>query len=343
VYGDLRHMKGRHPGARTLANRLRVMLGPDGATGRHVEIIDRSPEPSSSTFPSEIVTCRIGELGAVRLLCKYSRPQRCQLPAWHVAHGHRHGTRYEAWVYRHVLEPVRMTTPRLWGTYEGRGERSWLVLEYLDGSMRIHLAPPGPESGAAWIGGFHARNEARVSEPALQFLSTYTADYYRGWARRTLMYARKFGRDYRRIESVCESFEQAIDVLLEPPHTVIHGEYYPSNVLWRPDGVYPVDWESAAIGAGEIDLACLTEHWRSEVVERCEEAYIRARWPAGCDLQAFAQRFSAARLYTLLRWAGTRRAWNTLSSRDYYVSRLTGEWDRVNARDPRQSMPLMVS
>ena len=308
------------------------MLGEDGSASGEIEIIDRSPEPFSSTFPVEIVTCRIGNRGRQTLLCKYSRPGRHHLPAWHVSHGHRHGVGYEAQVYRHVLEPLRMTTPRLWGTYEGTGGRAWLALEYLDGSVRVKSAPLDLESAAAWIGRFHARNESRLSEPSLQFLNTYTADYYRGWARRTLGYARKVCRACRQIELLCEAFEQAIDALLDPQLTIIHGEYYPSNVLRRPDSVHPVDWESAAIAAGEIDLAALTENWPAEVAGPCERAYAHARWPAGGADAAFAHRLWAARLYMLLRWTGAPRAWANPESRTHFLGCLAGEWARLSER-----------
>jgi hypothetical protein len=306
------------------------MLGGDGSGRQDFEIIDRSPEPCRSSFPSEIVTCRLGDAGVVTVLCKYSRRQRGRLPAWHVAYGHRHGPGYEARVYRHVLEPLAMATPRLCATYEGRGGRTWMAIEYLEHCMRLNLAPPGPEGAAEWIGRFHARNETRLSEPALQFLTVYAADYYRGWARRTIKSARRFRLDKGQIGSLLEVFEHAIEILLEPPLTVIHGEYYPSNVLWRPNSVHPVDWESAAIAAGEIDLAALTEHWSPDYVERCEAAYIRARWPARCDRAAFARRLSAARLYMLLRWAGIPGAWKVPGDRGYYLTRIGEELDRFN-------------
>ena len=334
-------MKQRYPSTRTLANRFRLMLGGDESISGDVEIVDRSPDPCSSTFPSEIVTCRIGDQGPLKLLCKYSRSERRQLPAWHLSHGSRHGTGYEAWVYRHVLEPLQMTTPRLWGTYEGRSGWVWLALEYLDDSIRINSAPQWLESAAAWIGRFHACNETRLSEPAVQFLSTYTVDYYRGWVRRTLKYGSKFRNDCRHLGVLSGAFEPGIDALLEPPLTIIHGEYYPSNVLWRSDGVYPVDWETAAIAAGEIDLAALTEHWPAETAERCEAAYVRARWPAGGDDAAFARRLSAARLYMLLRWTGTARAWRNRESRIYYLRRLAGELESLNERHAVELAPVV--
>ena len=67
--------------------------------------------------------------------------------------------------------------------------------------------------------------------------------------------------------------------------------------------MYPVDWESAAVGPGEIDLATLTDRCDPEVVSRCELAYRRARWPDR-EPPDFAQRLDLARLYVHLRWLG---------------------------------------
>jgi len=92
--------------------------------------------------------------------------------------------------------------------------------------------------------------------------------------------------------------------------TIIHGEYYPKNVLYRDGIIYPVDWESAAIAAGEIDLACLTDRWPADTVRECERAYQQSRWPDGAPA-AFAQRLAAARLYIHLRWLGDRPEWTT--------------------------------
>jgi hypothetical protein len=334
-------MKG-YPHTRTLTNRLRQMLSGGGSRRNGFEIIDRFLQPCRSSFPSEIVTCHLDD-GRLTVLCKYSRPQRCQLPAWHAAYGHRQGLSYEAWVYRHVLEPLDMATPRLCGTYEGRGGRTWMALEYLGDCMRLNSAPPGPEAAATWIGRFHALNETRLSEPALRFLTVYAADYYRGWARRTLASARRIRGNYQQIGPLSEAYEQAIEILLEPPLTIVHGEYYPSNVLWRPNSVHPVDWESAAIAAGEIDLASLTEHWSPAFVERCEAAYVRARWPAGCDRSAFARRLSAARLYMLLRWAGRPGAWKVREDRSYYLNRISEALDRFNEHRAGKRMPLAAS
>ena len=55
--------------------------------------------------------------------------------------------------------------------------------------------------------------------------------------------------------------------------TVIHGEFYPKNVLIHDGIVCPIDWESTAISVGEIDLAALTENWSEEIVQQCKIEY----------------------------------------------------------------------
>ena len=73
------------------------------------------------------------------------------------------------------------------------------------------------------------------------------------------------------------------------------------------DGViYPVDWESAAIAAGEIDLASLTDRWPSSIIEQCELEYQHARWPQGAPVE-FERRLTTARLYLHFRWLGELR------------------------------------
>jgi len=72
-----------------------------------------------------------------------------------------------------------------------------------------------------------------------------------------------------------------------------------------------VDWESAAVAAGETDLAALTEGpWAEEIVRQCESEYQCARWGSGRPAD-FERRLDAARLYLHFRWLGERPDSNT--------------------------------
>jgi len=159
---------------------------------------------------------------------------------------------------------------------------------------------------ARWIGEFHRRHEDRAADDEMSFLTRYDYAFYEGWARRTARFAAPLQSRYPWISSLCEGFPHLIPALLAAPSTIIHGECYPENILVRDGAVYPVDWESAAIATGEIDLASLTERWPKGVAEQCELAYRSARWPQGFPPYEMGRTLAVARLYLHLRWLGDR-------------------------------------
>jgi Phosphotransferase enzyme family len=294
------------PDVQTLTRDLTSVLRGQWSPDAQLIILQREPT-NEGTFPTEIVTCQRDDGATVQVLCKYTAGHS------HDAHGHRGGVAYEATVYRHVLQPLAVSTPTLYGVHTDRrtGE-TWLILEYVNASLRLEHAPApaGVIMAARWVGQFHAANEARLSSTPMPFLNTYNPAYYQGWARRTSRFGGPVLQRFPWLTTLCERYGVANTLLLAPPVTIIHGEYYPKNVLYRDGIIYPVDWESAAIAAGEIDLACLTDGWPAETVRACELAYQQARWPHGSPA-AFTQRLAAARLYMHFRWLGDRPEWTT--------------------------------
>jgi hypothetical protein len=266
-----------------------------------VTIIDRQPN-ISATFPSEIVRCRLGNGHDLRLWCKYGADHGTSLST---ITGHKGGVPYEAAVYRHVLLTPQTTTPKFYGAYRDVNTgHTWLILEYLNDSVRLHQTrEPSAAMGLAarWIGRFHNATEERLSGASMRFLTRYNAEYYLGWARRTSLLANHLGQRFAWLPILCGRFEDVVALLCASPSTIIHGEYYPKNILFRDGTVYPVDWESAAVAAGEIDLAALTENWGAEIARQCELEYQRVRWPTGSPAN-FEERLCAAQIYLQFRW-----------------------------------------
>jgi len=64
-----------------------------------------------------------------------------------------------------------------------------------------------------------------------------------------------------------------------------------------------VDWQSAAIGPGVIDLASLIEAWPQDLVRESRDVYARA-WSLEDDDARFDDELAAARLYWSMRWLG---------------------------------------
>lgn len=273
-------------------------------------IVGREPALHASTSPAEVVTCRLHDGTELRVFCKYSAGDAAGRG------GHRGGVAYEAVVYRHVLRRWRVSTPAFYGTFPDHGTRpTGLVLEHLDEATAMHRAVDADAviRAARWCGQFHALGETTFAARPPAVLRRYDADYYLGWARRTHALTRPFGDAFPWLGHVCEGFEQVLPSLLRAPHVVVHGEFYPGNVLVQGERIRPVDWESAAWAPGEIDLASLTDsrpplEWPAEIVQRCEAEYARARWPRGAP-PAFGPALAAARLYWPLRWLGDRPEW----------------------------------
>ena len=275
--------------------------------GAPVELLEREPNPSASTFASERVTCRPGTGRTIHLFCKHSG-------GYTPDDRHHGGVAYEAAVYDRLLSQAPVSLPTFHGAFrhaQARGET--LVIEYLGDAARLSGAPMPVSmiSAATWIGTFHRHAEAMLDPVALSFLNVYDLAYFRRWASRTRALAEPLIDHYPWLARLCGVFAEVFAERLLEGATVVHGEYYPHNVLVREGRVLPVDWESAAVAAGEIDLATLTEEWPPEVADGCARAYREARWPSG-ERSGFQDRLSAARLYLHLRWLGDRKEW-TLS------------------------------
>ncbi len=295
------------PDLDTLTGGLTSVLKSRGITGGRVTILARERSGRGS-FSSEIVTCRTSTGNVLRLFCKYGSEQNDN------RHDARRGVPYEASVYRQVLHPLDLGTPRFYGEYTGAtAGQTWIILECVHESARVHLAEDAEAAmGAAarWIGRFHAASEIRLSNTPMPFLITYDTEYYRGWVERTSLFAGHLHQRFSWLAPLCRRAEEFVTALLAPPVTVIHGEYYPRNILFRDGVIYPVDWESAALAPGEIDLASLLDGWPAEVVRECEREYQHARWPHGAPSD-FELKLCAARLYVQFRWLGERPDWTT--------------------------------
>jgi aminoglycoside phosphotransferase (APT) family kinase protein len=291
------------PDLETLAVGLTSVLRSHGSVKNRVTILGRQLNVYASSFPSEIVTCRLDDGSELRLFCKYAAGHG------HNAYGHRGGVAYEAAVYRHLLQPSQVSTPTFYGSHTDISTgTTWLVLEHLDQTLRVSHTPEPAASmnvAARWIGQFHSITKDYFSHAPMSVLNKYHPEYYLGWARRTSLFASHWHQRFPCLTTLCERFEELVVLLLSAQPVLIHGEYYSSNILFRNEIVYPVDWESAAIAAGEIDLASLTERWPVQIVRQCELEYQRARWPEGSPAD-FERTLAAARLYLHFRWLGDR-------------------------------------
>jgi phosphotransferase family enzyme len=270
------------------------------AGGADVRILERRPMESGGSHDKELVRCSIGDSPPLKMLVKHETAQE------QGSHGHRKGVAYEGGIYANVLRPLGASVPALYGYTPGTGSAdAWVAIEYLEGALRINkVADPWALRGAAhWIGALQRRAEPFVQSLPPGRVHRYDPQYYAGWAYRTSRFAAEFADAPTLLRELCQTFVESAPMLAARTPTLVHGEYYPANVLTVDGVIRPVDWESAAIGLGETDVAMLIEAWPPGVAAECMRAYWNARWPYGPPDDA-GWAVDMARLYVQFRWLG---------------------------------------
>lgn len=183
-------------------------------------------------------------------------------------------------------------------------DRVWLFLELVDGVPLWQAEGLGAwEATARWLARLHA---APVRAGA--HLLRYDGAHLRRWVDRAIAMSGD-----RELAGVRGPALRAVERLEAWPPAFVHGELYPSNVLVQQtaDGprVRPVDWETAGIGPGVLDLAALTAGtWPPQRRARVVAAY-RDALPAAAAGPDFEATLDAARLLVALQWLGWSDDW----------------------------------
>lgn len=307
----------------------RCLIRPDSR--RRVTIEARRPNPYASSAPMEIVSCRLGDSSEMEVLCKYGTNREDAV-------GHRGGVGREALVYERVLSPLGLQ-PGYFGRYTDRGTgETWLFLEYLGDLLRLEKAPQPQalRSAAEWIAAFTPLNASRIGTPELAFLPTYDEEYYCSWVSRTAEFTEGMSGQYPWLSLVCARADSALQLLVDGPQCIVHGEYYPHNILCKGEQVVPVDWESAAVAAPEIDIASLIDGWSPARALEVRNAYCDACGVPRDDPR-IVRRLAAAQMYWAFRWLGGKpeRARATRGARHFATLRdsacalgLVAQWNR---------------
>jgi hypothetical protein len=267
------------------------------------EINSRRRVEGIGTFASETVECELGDGSKLMVFCKHFHfgPEES---------GARESDRfYEISVYRRVLRDIPLTLPAFLGAWtDSASGEALMLLEYLEDATRVTLPADYRtmmERAAAWSASFHRKAAELLESSDLSFLEAFELDVFPSRCQSLVaaIPAELGGGNRGWIERLTERFDAVLEIVRSAPVTVIHGEYYPQNVLQRNQMIYPVDWETARLGMGEMDLAMLLEgDWGpSDVVERCVTAYARERSGAH-DMRAVRKRFIAGQVLMAVHW-----------------------------------------
>lgn len=301
------------PSDAELREALGQALGEVGAAAP--EQIGRRPSEYRTSFPLEELEVTLADgtrlhLGFKRLdwgalgdEARLAKPRFLHDPAREPA------------VYETVLAPAGLG-PRHYGSLvDPEAGRHWLFLEWVEGRELYQVGERALwETVARRLGGMHVRLagdlDRRIAEARLL---DFDEPYYRAWIERARDFSRAPGRPASfadSVEQLVTRYEAALGELLALPRTVIHGEFYASNVLVGsgPDPrVCPVDWELAAVAPGLVDLAALISGgWSGEDRQALVSAYRSAP-----GVTPFTdRRLDLARLHLAIQWLGwTESSW----------------------------------
>ena len=148
-------------------------------------------------------------------------------------------------------------------------------------------------------------------------LLRYDAAFYRLWLERAEAF-RSAGLRTDAWASLVGSYDRAVERLIRLPSTLIHGEFYASNILVQEarEGcrIRPVDWETAAVGPGLIDLAALTsgawaERERTEMAAAYHGTLLAKGWP-GLAFDDLLLALDDCRLHLAIRWLAWALHWS---------------------------------
>jgi aminoglycoside phosphotransferase (APT) family kinase protein len=279
-----------------------------------MESVERRPSPFRSSFTLEEwdVSLAGGEL--LKLLFKdvsagallqETRPTK---PAF-LSNPER-----ELCVYRTILAGADLGTPVCYAAVADRGQgRYWLWLERVEGQDLRWLGESEHwQAAARWLARLHALS---VWPECAAHLLRYDGGYFRLWLGRALA----FHADQPILQKIAAGYERIVERLGAMPPAFIHGEYYAANVVIVPaegEGqtrVCAVDWETAAIGPGLLDLAALTAgNWSEAERAAMSRAYYaeapaRPGWPP--SPAEFDELLDCCRLHLALQWLGWGPGW----------------------------------
>jgi hypothetical protein len=220
----------------------------------------------------------------------------------------------EPLVYRSLLARDRLGTAECVAHHVDEADgTAWLVLEKVDGRELYQLGDIAQwQQAARWLAAFHEL-EMPPREVAARLVRCDDG-WFAQWPdrARASMESASIG-DRRLLDTILERYVPMVPALAAMPRTLVHGEFYASNVVvdQATGRVCPVDWEMTGIGPPLLDVAALVSgSWTDADRSAIGDAYLHAI-PA--DERPSTERFRAdldlCRLHLCIQWLGWSPGW----------------------------------
>lgn len=276
--------------------------------------VERRPYAYRTSFPLEELRVELAGEGPVTLLFKQLDWEVLE-PEAQLAKPHfLHDPDREPAVYRELLPQAPPGPARFFGAVT-EPDRHWLFVERIEGRELFQIGERELwEEAARWLARFHVAMVPDLDRYQQDGrLINHDAAFYAHWLERARGFAaERNDGSAAKVAWLGERHDGVVEVLQAQPRTVLHGEFYASNVLVAsgsdptPVGrksearVAPVDWELASVGPGLSDLAALVSGWPD-----ADRDAIVAAYADEAGVPSFTSRdLGFARLQAAIQWLG---------------------------------------
>jgi hypothetical protein len=282
--------------------------------GRPVRIraLDRDASSRSSSFRTErLHVITDDDPAPIRIYFKDLNPAHQVTQSWVLRRADRPPSSREIQMYQSVLFSERFGTPEFYGSrWEPEHGRCWLFIEDVGPHwLQAKFNFAASMDACRWAAGFHASTrDLPASQTA--FLPVYDDGHYRRTAERVgQMLPRLDTAECELVRRGLAYFTERIGYLSMLPRSVIHGQFFPANVMFRPSSathrVAVVDWETAALGPGVFDLASISSGTTPERRLALWRAYAdqyQADSGQAVEWEPFRQECFAGAVFHALEW-----------------------------------------
>jgi Ser/Thr protein kinase RdoA (MazF antagonist) len=251
-----------------------------GVLPQRVKSFRRRLSAYSSSYTVENLEVTLARGKKLRLVLKDVSPAATLATTQQVRPHFLYHPAREIEVYQNILNSLRSGTPHCFGAVNSPAlERHWLFLERVDGRLLWQAGDLAHwDAAARWLATLHRRFAGRKFT-ATKTLLRYDAAYFGVWIGRAEKFlTRRRADDRRKFSRLVKNYGRVVQRLAALPVTLIHGEFYPSNVIVREGvktgNICAIDWEVAGVGPGVLDLAALTSgEWNEAEKLRFITAY----------------------------------------------------------------------
>jgi hypothetical protein len=310
-----------------LQQKLELLLSEHFGTPRRICWLRRRRSRYASSYIIENLEVELDRGKHLRLIFKNMSADSLLATARRVRPEFLYRPEREIEIYLSVLDPKQFGTATCYGAIEvPELERYWLFLERINGPLLWQVGRIEQWCRAArWLAQLHSHfRRTRPESPKLpKCLLQYDETHYRRWIERALGSVERsqqpLSKDLKtKFKRLGRSYDRVVTRLLSVAKTLIHGEFYPSNVILRAQGngkrICPIDWEVAAIGPGVIDLAALTSgKWSLDQKRILVQAYHSALGPepgGGPSIQELLELVDYCQIHLAVQWLGWASDWS---------------------------------